>query len=72
VRSPTIPLETTRFQAALVIGTGVVLGVLVLAGERWLPDVANQAANVGAPWLVVAFALGSVTSTVREAVIPGV
>ena len=71
MRSPTIPLETKRSQAALVIGTGVALGVLVLAGQRWLPDVANQAANVGAPWLLVAFALGSVLPTPRAALLGG-
>ena len=43
----------------IAVGAGLVLGILMQLGQRFLPDAVEPLANAISPWLAVAFLIGS-------------
>jgi hypothetical protein len=56
----------------LVVAVGLATGTLTLVGQALLDAGANRLANSGAIWVTVAFAIGAVMASDREAVVAGI
>ena len=63
-------LETSRGLAA-ALAIGLALGVISQLGQSLLPEGVGQLANSISPWLSVAFVVGAVQSTTRNAMLAG-
>jgi hypothetical protein len=59
-------------RAMLAIGVGLATGAMTLLGQAVLDAEANRLANSGALWLTVAFGIGAVMASDREAVVAGI
>lgn len=57
---------------ALSVGAGIVLGVLVQLQYSLPGNSGTSLANLGAPWLAVAFALGAVAQSRRDGALAGI
>jgi Family of unknown function (DUF6518) len=66
------PVATPGPAVALIVVAGLVSGVLTQIGQSILPPGFGQAANAISPWLLVAFALGSLMPSWRWAAVAGV
>ena len=57
---------------ALSVGAGILLGVLVQLQYSLPGNSGTSLANLGAPWLAVAFALGAVAASRRDGALAGI
>ena len=69
--SPSAHSSRSR-RSLLVIAVGLATGVLTLLGQATFDGDWNRLANSGAIWVTVAFMLGSVMSSDREAAVAGI
>jgi len=65
-------LDSRVRRALLVIAVGLATGALTLLGQAVLGADANRLANSGAIWLAVAFGIGAVMASDREAAVAGI
>jgi hypothetical protein len=65
-------LDSRARRVLLVIAVGLATGAITLLGQAVLGADANRLANSGAIWLTVAFGIGAVMASDREAVVAGI